>query len=73
MADKANIRDNLVAGIPISSYLKGAIGALGEATSIPDWHYVALVDLEESKMFPELRAELLERLKYFKMVPEDKE
>jgi hypothetical protein len=60
-------------GIPVSSYLRGAIDSLGDATSIPDSAYVELVDLEESKKFPELRAELLAKLKHFKMVPEDKE
>lgn len=60
-------------GIPISSYLRGAIDSLGDATSIPDSTYVELVDSEESKKFPELREELLARLKHFRMVPEDKE
>ena len=56
----------------MSSYLRGAIDLLGEATSIPRSTYLELVD-EESKKFPELRAELLARLKLLKMVPEDKE
>ena len=57
----------------MSSYLRGAIDSVGDATSVPSSTYVALVDSEESKKFPELRAELLARLKHFRMVPEDKE
>ena len=57
----------------MSSYLRGVIDSLGEATSIPDSAFVELVDLEESKKFPELRAQLLAKMKYFRMVPEDKE
>jgi hypothetical protein len=36
-------------GIPMSSYLRGAIDSLGDATSIPDSTYLELLDLEESK------------------------
>jgi hypothetical protein len=60
-------------GIPMSSYLRGAIDSLGDATSIPNSTFVELVDDEESKKFPELREKLLKKLKHLKMVPEDKE